>query len=186
MLKKVFFAVLLAVVTAFSMLSCKKAVDPCTVAGTCANNAIGCIDGNCQCGEGYEGTGCFTEKTPKSITVTKVTIVDYPPLNNGQVWDFLSNPDWQLFFRASGPVGQTTVYNDCPLSVTPSWAVNIKLDPLVKNVILLYENDAPLADVLAASIVFTPGIFIKGSDFPPVITLTDTNITVKLAVTYQF
>ncbi|MCB0647814.1 MAG: calcium-binding EGF-like domain-containing protein [Saprospiraceae bacterium] len=65
--------------------SCSKS-DPCESL-VCQNDGS-CVDGKCQCPEGWEGTLCETESLPNAVVVTNIKVPKFPDKkSNGSNWD---------------------------------------------------------------------------------------------------
>lgn len=79
---KQFFYFLSVIAFSFSLTACSG--DACEDVN-CVNGE--CIDGTCECETGWTGENCDEEKTPRSITINKVTITNFPATDNGKPWD---------------------------------------------------------------------------------------------------
>ena len=74
------------------LTSCSKS-DPCE--GIVCKNGGTCIEGKCQCPDGFEGTLCETESLPKGVVVTAIKVLKVPSTKStGAQWDTDgTNPD---------------------------------------------------------------------------------------------
>jgi len=84
----------------------EKVVDPCQ---NIACDHGDCINGQCDCIEGYKGPRCNKEITPTKIEITKVILKKFPiTKSNGAGWDLNSGPD--LLFRIIKENSNQTLY----------------------------------------------------------------------------
>lgn len=65
------------------MVSC-GGEDPCESV-VCVNGD--CLNGKCECDEGWTGEKCDQQKEPRSITVNKIVIKKFVDTDNGKPWD---------------------------------------------------------------------------------------------------
>ena len=72
----------LFLVLIIAICSCRNRCD--TV--TCFNNGI-CVQGKCECVEGFTGEDCSLQLTPKFIIVDKVEVTNFPCDSAGIKWD---------------------------------------------------------------------------------------------------
>src|SRR5690242_19831451 len=90
-MKLKFSALALMLWLSFSIASCSSEnnsdpVDPCSQT-TCINGGT-CIDGSCQCPEGYYGANCELQKTPESVRITNIVVREFNNFDpNGNAWD---------------------------------------------------------------------------------------------------
>lgn len=82
-MKKFLFMFLAVVALCFS--ACQKDFHPCDNI-TCYNNGT-CVNGDCQCVNGYRGRDCSIDPLPKSVTISKIVVTNYPVLG-------LQNTNW--------------------------------------------------------------------------------------------
>ncbi len=68
-----------------------------------------CINGQCDCQEGYSGPSCAKEITPSKIVITGIHLSKFPPTrSNGGGWDAASGPD--LLFRLIKAEDNSIIY----------------------------------------------------------------------------
>lgn len=66
--------------------------DPC--AGIECKNGGACVNGICECPEGYDGADCGNEMVPDNIRITKITYTKIPAKHDdGTNWDAGPLPD---------------------------------------------------------------------------------------------
>ena len=58
----------------------------------CENGGI-CVDGSCDCPDGYTGKYCHERMTPNTIRITDMAVTRFPGLKEGTSWDALDGPD---------------------------------------------------------------------------------------------
>lgn len=172
----------------YSGLHC-EIYDPCY--GIVCFNGGTCINGLCDCPPGYTGPDCATVKTPVSMTITKVSVTEYPATApSGGGWDINSGPDifltinmgttWNTndyvssyYTNASGPI-YTTAGFPKTLSASSNWTIAI------------WDYDDLDANDVMGGYYFKPVDFDSG--FPNTITLSNTSvgITFILDVSWNF
>lgn len=119
--------------------------DPCYDV-FCGNGGT-CIDGDCQCSEGWSGYECLNQITPTSMIITRVDVIDFPPYDNGLSWDLngsaadititIGNAQTTLYeastyYPNAVPADQPFVFNNVNLYVA---------EPLQPLNFLLYNYD---------------------------------------------
>ena len=67
----------------FLLAACK--VDDCATS-FCANGSI-CLDGNCECREGYHGENCEFQSQPSSIIIESIRLNNFARRNGTRNWD---------------------------------------------------------------------------------------------------
>ena len=168
-------------------LSCRK--DPCT--GIVCKNGGNCINGICNCPASYTGSDCGTEKTPSSVTISKIVLTNYPMTDgSGAGWDITAGPDIFLSFNSgssantsnfnSGVVydvtgGTLTYTNNFPMTIstpTSTWSVG------------LWDYDSPDPDDYMGGVSFIPNNYKSG--FPSTINLSVSPVNMTLYVTRNF
>lgn len=78
--------------------SCIK--DPCD--GNLCNHEGVCVDGSCDCPQGYTGAHCDHQEEPSKMRVTAITMTKFPSTNEGMSWDATDGPD--IYFKMSEEV----------------------------------------------------------------------------------
>ena len=181
--KIIIFALLLATA---AMTSCKK--DPCDKVA-CLNGGT-CANGICNCPTGYTGSNCGTEKTPTSVTVSKIILTNYPMVDGGGVgWDLSNGPDVFLSIN-QGSTANNVQFSGIAYDVTGSTITYITnfpynfLNPSNTYTIGLWDYDSTSADDYMGGIFFTPNNYKSG--FPATINLTYSSISMTLYVTWNF
>ncbi|MCG8332219.1 MAG: hypothetical protein MI974_31325 [Chitinophagales bacterium] len=89
-------AYLMLLLSVFLFATCSKEddspPDPCE--GIVCENGGSCVNGVCDCLEGWEGADCTEVATPSAITINSITVTRFPPTrDNGGSWDFTDGPD---------------------------------------------------------------------------------------------
>lgn len=151
-----------------------------------------CINGQCDCEEGYSGPSCAKEITPSKIVITAIELKQFPPTkSNGGGWDLASGPDlmFQLVKQENNSViykskGQfTDATNGEPLHFLGNGTIEIS-DANGEYVFRLLDADEGIfldhADDVVSGIRFN--IYNKGDGFPTkrIIETDDTKYTIQL------
>lgn len=135
-------------------------VDPC--ANTYCENDGFCMDGTCNCAEGFGGEQCKDKLVPVRFTITKIEILKFPTGNpSGYAWDGGG------IYPGSGPadlvvklfdenfvVGYTNTVNDAAFGTTLFFPSVYELSINHKILLELHDRDSP-----------TQGEFIGGYYF---------------------
>lgn len=170
-----------------TLQSCSKD-DPCESI-TCQNGGT-CVNGECDCPEGYTGPSCASEMAPSAIKIVGIALKEFPATTtNGASWDFTSGADVyvQLVYN-----GNVLYESDWQQNANPNggtiWFPSGNLlmhSPQNEYTIQLYDYDDFDADDYIGGIRFIP--YRPGRDFPSVITLdAGQGIAFELTVQYQF
>jgi len=171
---------------------CKK--DPCESV-TCQNGGT-CNNGTCNCAPGFGGTFCDTEITPTTITVTKVVMDQFPPLDNGSDWDGAlcggANPDIYIeLWDGSSYIYTSGVISDVVPGTQQTYTLGLPItinNPTGLHDLDLSDNDtggcAP--DDFMGTLQFVP--YQSGQGFPSTIRVYNLSaqIDVTLHVTYTW
>lgn len=81
-------------------------IDPCANI-VCEHGS--CINGRCDCEEGYTGPSCSKEITPQKIVITNIQLVSFPlTKDNGAGWDMGSGPD--VMFKIEKESDKSIIY----------------------------------------------------------------------------
>ena len=176
----------------FSILlftDCAKEEDPCADI-TCQNGGT-CINGTCDCPDMYEGPDCSDQKSPQLIKVTKITVTDFPPLDNGASWDAFDGPDMYVEFTYNGQVVHTTgYYEDADSQIdyeyTPTTNLHLFVPEDQYNIDIYDYDDGITAPDWMGGYTFTP--YSDNNGFPTKITLEEAgaNTSFELEIEYQF
>ncbi|MBA3648333.1 MAG: calcium-binding EGF-like domain-containing protein [Chitinophagales bacterium] len=164
--------------------------------GTSCLNGGTCLNGSCNCPQGYAGFHCETKLTPVSLTITGIEVSLFPLTDfSDNMWDASdrSNPDPYILLNP----GPATVF-----SYYKSEVVNNAIAPLS------YSNDLPYTlsnidqgwsisvvdddqsegyqDQIMGGFYFTPISY--DTDFPQTIELISSvqSLSITLAVIWNF
>ncbi|WP_303316932.1 hypothetical protein Q4Q34_09015 [Flavivirga abyssicola] len=179
------------------ILGCSSSSDSCETI-TCLNGGV-FTDCECECPEGYTGSNCSTQITPKSITITKATVKAFPiQQSNGDNWDFdlitpnNELPDVYITFQNSN---LDVIYDSDTFfeNILITGGNYLEFSPNLKIVnyanaflVNIYDYDPNDADDFMASQGFV--IYNEFNGFPETIEVKDVSdsILVELQLNYEF
>lgn len=149
-----------------------------------------CVNGDCDCYEGYEGPDCSEEKTPDAIRISNITITRFPNYDGGTIWDFGSGPDvyvalWdqnnELLYKAS------TYYEDTESGRYYSFDCNVNLTQLSeRHSFIVYDYDVLDADDYMGGVETNIWQTAKGNSFPTNITVDYGDFSFEVSLGYVF
>jgi len=162
---KKFFSVIILLISTLTIQSCKKDKDPCLDI-ICKNGGT-CVNGQCQCPDGYSGVSCSNQVTPALIKVKSISVEGYPQTDNGAGWDLTSGPDIYVELSLDNTVIYTSGYYQNQLG-TANWSnLNIEINnPNSTYTIRLYDFDELDEDDYMGGYTFTP--YSSTSGFPQI------------------
>ena len=74
----------------FSVItSCNK--DECENV-VCLNGGV-CVNGDCDCPDGWEGPNCGDQETPLKMRIHSIVVTKFPAFDQGANWDVFDGPD---------------------------------------------------------------------------------------------
>ncbi|MEI2693696.1 MAG: hypothetical protein V9E90_01370 [Saprospiraceae bacterium] len=126
-----------------------------------------------NCSPGFTGSDCDQELTPQYIKLNSVSLLSFPPTDNGAGWDLLDGPDVYFVLLYNSTViysTKDTRYTNA-ISGPLLWDIqtNVNFDhPADAYVLAAYDYDDTSADDFMGAINFVPYIANKG--FPTSIT----------------
>ncbi|MDO5971038.1 hypothetical protein Q4Q35_14620 [Flavivirga aquimarina] len=196
-MKNKFFKPTIFLVLCLIMLNCSKNSDSCETI-VCFNGGT-FTDCECDCPEGYTGTDCSEQVTPRSITITKVIVKAFPiQRTNGDNWDFdLLNPinelpDVYITFENSVLdviYDSTTFFQNA--SIAPNlyleFTPNLKIVNYVNGFIVnIYDYDENSEDDFMASEPFI--VYNNFNGFPETLEVKNVSqsLLVGLELTYEW
>jgi hypothetical protein len=161
-------------------------VDPCDGV-VCFNNGF-CLNGECQCPDGFSGPACLTQVTPAKIRISRIDVTKFPQYDNGATWDVGSGPDIFVMILDGTDIvyNSPTYYEDADASQTysfePTSLVDLN-DPYNQYTIALFDYDFGVSndDIMSAS-YFTP--YNSNGGFPTKLTIGNSEVTFELYVSY--
>lgn len=188
-MKNLFAFTIMMSTIALTFSSCSEEVaDPCDGI-VCVNGD--CVNGNCDCEQGWSGSDCSTQLTPTSMSITSIKITRFPATDsNGAGWDLFDGPDvYVQITGAGGVIGIETGYieNANPqqdYTFSPSsWSTNNDFaDVTSQYTISAYDYDG-IDDDLLGGIYFTP--YSTQGGFPTT-QILDAGGSVAFEVNYSY
>ena len=176
-----------AFVTTTVFYSCS---DPCNDL-RCENGSV-CIDGTCNCLDGFMGKLCQIEKVPSAVRITEIRIKEYPLLRpNGSSWDLTDGPDLAInIFQEDQIFYVDQIFYE---NAEPETDFVFKYDPALEFLIIGAEYEIRLVDRtdflgspdIMDIVPFTP--YTPGQKFPTNITLFGSNkLVAEITLAYLF
>lgn len=170
-----------------TLTSCKKDdPDPCEGV-TCLNGGA-CVNGSCDCADGYSGPSCADQITPTKVRISKIKITSFPQYDGGSSWDIGSGPDIyvELLLGSTQIHEQPTMYENATstqdYTYTPSSYIDLT-DATAQYTIRLYDYDSGSAADFMGGILFYP--YSNTGGFPTTINLdAGGDVTFELTVSY--
>lgn len=164
--------------------------DPC--AGITCLNGGNCINGICQCPPQWTGPNCGQQKTPKSVTITQVDVLAFPPTDaNGGGWDNNSGAD--IYIEIANYTTGTKLYSHpthyADASPTATHVFDVDPDLVIANlgpdyIVRLYDYDTFNADDYMGGIYAK--IYTTTNGFPATRLWDAGGIKLKVYYSYQF
>jgi hypothetical protein len=151
--------------------SCNK--DECENT-VCINGGV-CVNGDCDCPDGYEGPSCADQETPIRMRIHSITVTKFPAYDNGSNWDIGDGPD--IFFQVfdgNTLIDESAIYfEDADPSQDYLFSdLNIGITDVLGNhaIQLLDYDDGITADDWMGGIEFVP-YWSNTNGFPTIIEL---------------
>ena len=182
---------LLALMAALSLTNCKK--DPCGQLD-CYNGGY-CDDGKCVCPTGYVGKDCYQFVMPSKITITTISIHEFPMVNNdGNEWDTDGAPDLYVALEEDSQFGE--VFNNRQsvqintLAAPISWTLSDFTMEQTSNRfgIKLYDFEDFGGDEVVGYIYFKPfdKVFLDGFPSSKFLGCIGCEISCTIGLKYEF
>lgn len=170
-------------------LGCKEEVkqDPCSKI-ICQNDGE-CIDGACDCKEGWTGVRCAEQVTPEKIFIKYIEVKNFPATNGGDPWDPSSNPDIYvgLYDINDNPIEIFSPYADADPDSTYRFTFNPELEIIDMNAqykLALFDDDNQAYDFMAG-IQFP--VYGVARGFPdPLLIDAGAGFSFEMGLRYQF
>lgn len=173
----------------FLFQGCSKETDPCEGI-VCLSDGV-CMNGTCACAIGFEGVRCETRKRPTSIRINKIVIKKFPGLNNGDTWDFNSNPDIYIEVLKDRTIElyRSEVVEDADTAQSHTF---IPSSPIIMDnvsrryAIVIFDKDTQnvITNEFIGGVEFTP--FTIGNNYAPVWDLSIEKFAFDVSVDYVF
>ena len=160
--------------------------DPCENI-TCLNEGV-CVNGDCDCADGYSGPSCGDQITPTKIRISKIKITSFPQYDGTESWDFGSGPDiYVMLYKGDTFIHeQPGLFENADSSqdyiYTPTSYIEIS-DTTAQHGLYLYDYDSGSDDDYMGGILFYP--YNNTNGFPTTMNLDAGNgITFELTLSY--
>lgn len=134
--------------------------DPCEAVQ--CHNAGTCVDGVCDCPDGYGGADCSNPIAPDAIRITKVRISNFPSTNDGEPWDGLPGYADLTFsiYKGSTLVYESPLrYDNANTETTYDFVPNTPLileHPEEEYQFNVYDYDGPDTKEFMIGLAFVP------------------------------
>lgn len=149
-----------------------------------------CVNGTCDCVEGYEGADCSDEKTPDAIRISNITLTKFPNYDNGGTWDLGSGPDVyvKVLDQSNGVLYNSSLYyEDAESGRYYSFDCSINLTNLSeRNGFVVYDYDVLDADDYMGGVETNVWQTAKGNGFPSNIRVDYGDFSFELTLGYVF
>lgn len=161
--------------------------DPC--AGINCQNGGVCVNGDCNCPDGYTGTFCQTQLPTQTMTITAIRVENFQSTDNGSNWDLLGGPDLMLSGNIGNNADQTQfisgVFTDADIANNYTFDnLNWTFKSNTNVTIGLWDADSPDSDDFMGGIYFLPQAYDDG--FPEEILLQVNSVTFRLFVNWTY
>lgn len=179
---------ILPILLVIAISSCKKD-DPCD--GIVCQNSGVCVNGECDCPQGFSGPDCSNQITPTSISITNIKVTRFPATDAGGAgWDLTSGADIYvaLFYNNAGIYTHPTFFQNADPSIDYDFVPNVNLtilNPTNRYIIALYDFDDFDADDLMGAVEFIP--YSNTNGFPSKLVVDGgASVAFELTVEYKF
>ena len=133
-----------------------------------------CVNGKCDCIEGYTGSSCELEKEPVKIEIIKIVVTDFPQSNPaGGGWDMdATGPDLQIKVQSGGNTVYTSKIKwDCVnTNEYPFYPSESLIMEAGQNIgISLYDSELFIQDTYMSGLTSNGELWsdiLKGQHFP--------------------
>jgi hypothetical protein len=169
-------------------VSCKKDEVPSPCDGISCVNGGTCVNGECDCPEGYTGPDCSDQQTPSAIKIEEIRCTSFPATDGGAGWDLTSAAEIYVTLERNGNTFYESGYYEnanpsLTYTFTPTGNLNMT-SPLDSYNIRLYDFDDFDADDFMGGISFTP--YSSTNGFPETINVQFGDLSFELDVTYIY
>ena len=186
-----FFTILFYSLAFLTSCNSDDAVDLCENI-VCVNGGT-CVNGICDCPEGFSGPDCSNQLAPSIITITKVRVTKYPATtSNGAGWDLTSGPDIYpaIFDADNNLVWKSNTYKENASSQVYDFVIpnGLEIDKPEENLVVigLYDFDSIDQDDLMGWI--STYLYLESNGFPEVISLNSpaSSVGFELDLEYEW
>lgn len=161
---------------------------PCTDI-LCANGGT-CVNGSCDCPDGYTGPDCSDEEEPQAVIIESITVKGFPATApGGGGWDLLDGADLMIFIEdqnGNEVWNPNTFYEDADPNGSYSWEPGLRITDVRgrHSLFVLDYDDGLSANDLIGGANFTP--YNPGSNFPTQIGGEVEGVSLDIRVRYEF
>ncbi len=126
------------------LFSCSKdePIDLC--AGVICRNGGNCINGDCDCPEGFSGPDCSTIDVPRKVTIKSIKVVDYPSVKpDGTSWDDIGehDPVVKIYSENETLLWSSTIKQNIPYTKPQTFACDLVLPESDGRYIIRFIDD---------------------------------------------
>ncbi len=162
--------------------------NPCY--GVVCENGGTCVNGVCDCPNGYGGGDCGTPVNPSSVRITRVDVLRFPPTDGGGAgWDLTSGADIYVKYFVGNSLAFSTGYIQNaspnvpnPLTVSPVFTTS----SYGSHSIELFDFDDFDPDDYMGGYNFSIVGAFHNAGFPATYDIGSGSLEFRLHLSYQF
>ena len=178
-MKKLF---ILSILCLFALQACQN---PCEF--TLCDNGGQCVNGSCECPDGYSGTTCGQEDVPAQVLLKSITISDFPSTKSRNLdWDNNNGPDLYFVLNKGEEMlyKEESIIENAGASINYQFeALNLGLDsPEATYELILFDADEGAEDDMIGRLEFIP--YRQGGGFPRKFSIKDGGLDLDFDVAY--
>lgn len=161
--------------------------NPCY--GVVCENGGTCVNGACDCPNGYGGPDCGTPVNPSSVRITRIDVLSFPPTDGGAGWDLTSGADIYVKYFVGNSFAFSTGYIQ---NASPNVPNQLTVNPVFttssygSHRIELFDFDDFDPDDYMGGHTFNIAEAFHGMGFPAYFTVGTGSLVFGVHLSYQF